>query len=173
MKKPTPIPTFNKADAASRYRQEMTVWLSKWTYHRYVTLTFNQPYAGDRTAIGSSLKHGHLKRTLRSWDARVNRAILGRHWSAMDADRTWSFFTLEKPGSNPHFHGLVRFFTNDEDEISRQAKIFDNNIERIWKELVPSGSIDLQDISDRAGVTKYIAKTINCDINADNFFPFD
>src|SRR6185437_17088052 len=100
-------------------------------------------------------KHGFLFERLREWDAHLNHLLLGRHWAERDADRMFSFFALEKAEVNPHWHGLIRFFTDDPIESTRQERLFDGNASRVWMRLVPSGTADVQTVHSQTGVSKY------------------
>jgi hypothetical protein len=39
----------------------------------------------------------------------MHRKLVGRDWVNRVADRMWSFYFLEKPNSNPHWHALIQF----------------------------------------------------------------
>ena len=135
-------------------------WLDNWKFSRFVTLAFNDASAGDARMPGSQLQGGFLRDRLRMWDGRINHAILGRYWAERHGDRTFAFYTVEKVGSNPHWHGLVRFFSEDPDEVHRQEQIFDAEAATLWKKLVPSGTTDVQVVDNQLGVANYIAKTL-------------
>ncbi len=150
-------------------KTEIPAWLEKWKFDRYVTLATNDPSLAGKSAPGSSIPHGLVRDRLREWDGRVNHAILGRNWSLRHSDRMWSFFFLEKANVNPHWHGLVRFFPVDNMETADQAKIFDENAERIWKHLVPSGSVDIQLITAQRGLAEYISKMTPYEVSYEHF----
>lgn len=139
---------------------DVAPWLNTWTFDRFVTLAFNNPLAGDARLVGSSGKYVFLRERLRKWDAHVNHAMFGKYWAKRDADRTFSFYALEKPDSNPHWHGLIRFFTDDPVERERQGNQFDKTAEELWVKLVPSGTVDVQPIDEQIGAAEYIAKSL-------------
>jgi hypothetical protein len=139
-------------------RSAIPTWLDQWEFTRFVTLATNDPTAADARLPGSNLKHSFMRERLRKWDAHMNHAILGREWADRHADRLWAFYFLENPNSNPHWHGLVRFFTSDEEERERQEQIFDESAEPIWKKLMPSGTVKVLDIYGQRGVAEYVAK---------------
>jgi hypothetical protein len=151
------------------FKHEIPAWLNKWKYDRYVTLATNDPSMAGKSTRGSSIPHRKVRNRLREWDGRVNHAILGKHWALRHSDRMWSFFFLEKANSNPHWHGIVRFFPVENMEIADQAKIFDENAERIWKYLVPPGSVDIQLITAQRGLTDYISKMTPDEVSYENF----
>jgi len=99
----------------------------------------------------------------------MNHALLGRDWAERDADRLWAFYFLEKPEANPHWHGLVRFFTTSEDERKRQEEIFDQEAEPIWKKLMPSGSVKVIEVYDQLGVAEYVAKATSYPLSYEYF----
>jgi hypothetical protein len=104
-------------------KTEIPAWLDQWKFDRYITLATNDPGLSVKPVHGSKLPYVLLRDRLREWDKRLNHAILGRNWAIRHADRMWSFFFLEKPSSNPHWHGLVRFFPVDGMEITDQEEI--------------------------------------------------
>jgi hypothetical protein len=81
----------------------------------------------------------------------------------------WAFYFLEKPDTNPHWHGLVRFFTFESKPLALQEEIFDRNAERVWKKLVPTGTVDVQPITVQQGVIKYVAKMVPHPISYEQF----
>lgn len=99
----------------------------------------------------------------------MNSAILGRHWANRHCDRIWAFYFLEKPASNPHWHGLIRFFPVDNYPQAEQERAFDANALRIWKKLVPSGTVDVQPITVKRGVINYVAKMVSYPISYEHF----
>jgi hypothetical protein len=113
-------------------QRELPLWLGQWKFSRYVTLAFNDESAGAATLPGSSLGQRFLFERLRKWDAHINHLLLGKHWAERDADRTFVFFVLEKAEYNPHWHGLIRFFSDDPGEILRQERLFVYYSRQFW-----------------------------------------
>lgn len=144
-------------------------WLEQWTFTRYVTLAFNDSMAGERRSVGSSQAGGFLRDRLRRWDAMINHQLLGKHWAKMSADRVFTFFFLEKPDSNPHWHGLVRFIADSPDELVRQEQTFDQAASPVWKKLVPAGSVDIQPVTGQLGVSRYITKSLDFGVGYEDF----
>lgn len=151
------------------FKVEVPAWLELWKFDRYVTLATNDPSLAGKPAPGSSIPHGLIRDRLREWDGRVNHAILGKHWAKRHADRMWSFFFLEKADVNPHWHGLVRFFPVENMTIGDQTALFEGNAERIWKKLVPPGSVDIQVITEQRGLADYITKMTPHEISYAHF----
>jgi len=110
-----------------------------------------------------------MRDRLREFDGRMNHALLGRNWAKCHADRIWAFWFLEKPEVNPHWHGLVRFFPVENMTIAEQETIFDQNAERIWKKLVPTGSVNVQPIGVQRGVIEYVGKMLGHPVSFQSF----
>ena len=86
--------------------------------------------------------------------AMMDRALLGRKWSAVSADnRTDGVFFIEHTGTNIHAHGLLRF---------PQAKTHDLQVLTLlkWNKLTQSGDTNFQTIYDLDGVAEYCTKEI-------------
>jgi hypothetical protein len=111
--------------------KELRDWLDQWSFSRFVTLATNHIGNGSQNALLSKLKQ---------WDARMNRALEGRDWAKRPEDRFWAFYFLEKPIANPHWHGLVRLFSIDDDHRKQQEEIFDERASLYWERLSPGGT---------------------------------
>jgi hypothetical protein len=103
----------------------------------------------------------------------MNHAILGKHWAKRHSDRIWAFWFIEKPETNPHWHGLVRFFPVDNIDIAEQEAIFDVTAEGIWTKLVPRGSVSVQPITVQRGVIDYVGKMLGHPVSYDHFITPD
>ena len=125
-----------------------TAWLENWKFDKFFTLATNKSVA---PAI--------MRDRLREWDGRMNRKIVGREWSERIEDRMFSFYFLEKPVTNSHWHGLVRFF-GDDGLRAKQQLIFDDQIEKLWRKLVPTGTVEVRQVYDQAGANEYVAKEL-------------
>jgi hypothetical protein len=157
--------------ALSQSPKLISEWLGKWQFDRFITLTFND--AGDAKPSSASATASKMRKHLRDWDARMNRMLIGRDWLKRQDNRMFHFFTPEKITTNPHWHGLVSFFGADEPEKIRQGRIFDENAERIWKFLVPSGTADVKIIDDQAEFISYVAKSVCLEVNYGHFIVQD
>ena len=143
-----------------RNRDELLIWLSQWTFDRFVTLTFNDSEAGQAKIAGSGEANLFLHERLRKWDAILNSVILGKDWAKRHHDRMWSFSFLEKASVNPHWHCLIRFDAAIEDERHKQATLFDLKAKAKWRMLVPAGDADVQEIESQEAVAKYVVKSL-------------
>lgn len=145
-------------------RAELVEWLNKHGFTRFVTLATNDPSLSSvAEAIRASTPGADRLTTLvRRWDAHMNRAVVGPKWAKdiYRCDRLFACYFLEKPEANPHWHALVRI--DDQDPARRSAKLsrFDELVDVKWKELISSGSTDVQPIADRLRVTDYVAKEL-------------
>lgn len=119
------------------------------------------------------MPYSRLRDRLREFDGRMNRKLLGTKWSERHSDRMFSFWFLEKPDANPHWHGLVRFFPADGRPIPGQAVVFDRDAESIWGKLVPRGSVNIQEISVQQGVIDYVCKMIPYPVSYEHFITPD
>lgn len=99
----------------------------------------------------------------------MNRKLLGTKWAERHSDRMFAFWFLEKPDANPHWHGLVRFFPADGRPIPEQQAIFDREGEGIWRKLVPTGSVNIQEIALQRGVIDYVCKMIGYPVSYEHF----
>jgi hypothetical protein len=150
-------------------RSAIPAWLETWSFSRYVTLTFNNNSGAAVLLGGSQLHVSKLRERVKKWDASVNHAILGRTWAKQHADRIFAFYALEKAEFNPHWHGLIRFFSDDPIEVARQELIFDREAGALWKKLVPAGSYDCQVVDNQRGVAEYISKTLQFELYYESF----
>jgi len=105
---------------------------------------------------------------LKEWDGRMNRKLAGPKWAERKEDRMWAFYFLEKPAANPHWHGLVRL-TPAPGMLEKQKEMFDLHAERIWKKLVPSGTVKSLPIFDQRGVADYVAKSLPYAVSYEHF----
>jgi hypothetical protein len=149
-------------------RSEIPAWIDRWQYSRFITLATNDTGLGSEN-YNAAVPNARMRDLLREFDGRMNHAILGKHWARRDADRIWAFWFLEKPNSNPHWHGLVRFFPVDGYPITAEEAIFDERAEPVWKRLVPGGSVDVKPITVQRGVIDYVGKMVSYPISYESF----
>jgi hypothetical protein len=160
---------FYPSRTVPREKQALIEWIDQWNFSRFVTLATNDRSLDEARLPTSKLPLGKLRERLRQWDARMNHAILGKHWAERDADRIWAFYFLENAKTNPHWHGLIRFFPVDNFPEAEQWRIFDENAQPIWEKLVPSGSVDVQPINLQRGVIEYVAKQVSYPLSFEYF----
>jgi len=69
-----------------------------------------------------TISQDNATRTLRVWDAAINRKLLGRNW-ARKQDRHLDYFAfLEKLEEFPHYHLLVNAPAQELDFVAREAR---------------------------------------------------
>jgi hypothetical protein len=125
---------------------ELRNWMKKkYVFDRFITLSFNEPSDPD----------GCRKR-LKSWDARMSRAMLGPQWSKMRDARMFGFFGLEKANRNAHWHGVIRLIPSEVKTRTQICIEFDANAVGAWKKLVPSGSADVKGIGDQTASDAFV-----------------
>ncbi|WP_029041575.1 hypothetical protein [Cucumibacter marinus] len=144
-------------------------FIGQWKWDRSVTLAFNQPGDGQSTGHYSDNEISRQKRELRKWDARMNRRIFGREWANLHHRRLFYVYTLEKASTNPHWHGLIRFYQAEGDELERQARLFDTLANTNWQTLVPSGNVDVRPIINQEDAIGYLAKSLGVKLNFENY----
>ena len=134
-------------------------FISELEWEFSVTLAFN--------AAGSSLSPEVCRYKLKGWEARVNEALLGREWARRPG--VSGLYVLEKPSTNPHWHGLVRLPTSVSQNGKNDHDFFPGLAISCWKTLVPAGSVDVQEVYDSKGAAKYISKSLNGNVEYCNF----
>ena len=123
-------------------------WLENFKFDKFFTLATND-----------SVPPARMRDLLREWDGRMNRKLVGNKWVERIEDRMFPFYFLEKPITNPHWHGLVRF-VGDEPKRVKQQLIFDEQIEKLWRKLVPTGTAVVRQVYDQKGANEYVAKEL-------------
>lgn len=149
----------------SKMRTDVAEWLNQWRFDRFITLATNDPVTFDGPHRGPAL----IRDRLRAWDARINRKLIGPKWRQRREDRIRGFYFLEKPVSNPHWHGLVQFFPPWPECREEYELQFDLCSPEIWKQLVPTGTVDIQKIVCQRRVIEYAVKSLDNNISYSNF----
>lgn len=135
-------------------REAMRDWLTDKHFTHFVTLTSNNQV----------LSRELMKKRLRSWDARVNRAIVGPKWHKRYDERiNWIAFP-EKQNTNPHWHLLLQLLneqiaTFDVPGDNGQTP-FEKVVASSWISQLPSGSTDVCRIHNKAAAYKYASKSL-------------
>eukprot|EP00435_Cladocopium_sp_Y103_P077069 s1_g808.t1 len=127
-----------------------------WSF--FVTLSSNDRSRASKSLAPSFANSGtaeaFMRDRLRRWDARVNRALLGKHWLVRPEERIEAFGVLEKPGCNPHWHLLVKL------RCRHPKRDFSEAVEEAWLALVAAGSVDIQPVDGMVGLSRYMTKTM-------------
>lgn len=153
---------------APEYREQIPQWLDTFKFDALVTLATNDPSLGWKQS-GSSADYLRLRDLLREWDSRMHRKLVGRDWVHRVADRMWGFYFLEKPHSNPHWHALIQFCNAWPGLLEKQQKKLRIHAPLAWARLCPSGTVDIQDITEQRGVAEYVAKTLGYPVSYEHF----
>lgn len=114
-----------------------------------ITLAFNR----DTTLAGGAedLKHLH---------ARLDRLVLGRLWAKRVDDRSTYVAVIEHADTNLHIHLALSCALEHVDQIAAA-------VAGIWRDMIPTGSVNVQDAFDAPGWGRYISKAITpgtCDL---------
>lgn len=127
-----------------------------WSF--FVTLSSNDRSRASKSSGPSFATtagaEAFMRNRLRNWDARVNRALLGKHWLLKPDERLQAFAVLEKPASNPHWHLLVQM------RCQHPRRDFVEAAEVAWQALVAAGSVDVQPVVSRVGLSRYVTKSM-------------
>ncbi len=135
----------------------------EWTF--FVTLSSNDRARASRSSAPSfasaARADAFMRDRLRNWDARVNRALLGKHWLVRPDERIEAFGVLEKPASNAHWHLLVKMY------CLHPKREFEVVAEEAWQALVATGSVDVQAVGSIVGLSRYLTKTMPYSLSSD------
>lgn len=127
-----------------------------WSF--FVTLSSNDRSRASKSSAPSfsttASAEAFMRDRLRNWDARVNRALLGKHWLVRPDERLQAFAVLEKPASNPHWHLLVKM------RCRHPKRDFVEVAEEAWLSLVAAGSVDVQPVASQVGLSRYMTKSM-------------
>ncbi|WP_156342966.1 hypothetical protein [Devosia sp. A16] len=148
-------------------------WIAPQPWDRFVTLAFNQ--AGSPRPVTGLADNQTLalKDKLKEWDGRMQRKVVGTNWAKNHDQRFVGVYTLEKLSTNPHWHGLVRFYEVSDEERRRQGHEFDQWAHTVWRRLVPSGDVIVKAVNDERGAVGYIGKSLLDQLNYANWVPQD
>lgn len=157
------MPHRNHLPSAGRLQEALVEWADKWTFSRFVTLQFN-----DRrnNRLGKDVPHA-IRLALSDFDARVNRALLKKHWMN-HPDRIFAFWVPEKISVSPHWHGLVRFYAETESRRSELEARFDVVAALEWHRVAPGGSCDVKTVKGQKGAIRYLAKELPYGVSYDH-----
>lgn len=133
-------------------RQEISGWLQEHRVTHYITLTTHD----------QSLSIDGMRNRLRQWDARLNRALIGRNWQKRRDQRIWNFSFLESPGVNPHWHLLLRLDDTPVAGRVPDTQMLEDHARRAWAKLSPAGTVDVQEVNGKTDLrlTNYVAKEL-------------
>lgn len=105
----------------------------------------------------------------------ANRALYGPKWQQHFDESTWWFAFLEKPGSNPHWHVLLRVVGRWGVDPSNQFARLADVARFSWLKIAPAGTIDIHLIPKRRQkkLTTYLAKELGGELQYSNFLTPD
>ncbi len=144
-------------------REVLRKFINRYRFNTAITLNFGYAYF-DSITIESMLK------TLKAWDAAINRKLLGRNWSKTPERHIEYFALIEKPDTHPHFHIAAFIPEHEVKYFKRQGNI-------AWTKLRSTDesewSTKIVDIYDQEGWIHYITKHCTYDswIHSNRFKP--
>lgn len=137
----------NSIAAHLRLKDQYASWFETLDFHMFVTANFNRTTTND---------NGRNK--LRIWSSRLERKLFGGRYHSKALDQRMFFISVPETSGesqNLHYHMLVRLPMAKHDLFERHAA-------PIWKEFNPTGSLDVQHISDtdqdKSRVIGYVLK---------------
>lgn len=132
--------------------KKISHWLQEQRFTHFITLTTHE----------HSLSIDGMRHRLREWDARVNRALIGRNWHKRRDQRIWFHAFLESPGVNPHWHILLRLDDTPVAGCIPDTQMLKDYARRAWARLSPAGTVDVQEITGKTDLklTNYVAKEL-------------
>lgn len=151
-------PDMNRGEAR-KHTKAIIDKLAEFQFTHFVTLTFSNANAGRMYTMGSSLPGDYIRGRLKQWDAHICRLLLGPNWQQKAPDRPLFAAFLEKPDTNPHYHLLLKFQPSPRRTIKEQQELFAADAARLWRKLVPGGTVDIKPISTPFSVARYVLKT--------------
>jgi hypothetical protein len=131
------------------YRDALIEHAEKYPWTHAVTLAFN---AGD---VSLSVAEDRLCEFVR----RLNREAAGPRWQKRPDEQIFSFWCLEKPEVNTHWHGAVWLEAKHVSKLSIRGPLA-RTFEKHWQYLVASGTLDIQNMDDKPGWLAYAGKEL-------------
>lgn len=97
--------------------REAIQWLlQQKSFNVAVTLDFDFAYVHNITLES-------IRKTLRTWDAHVNRKLLGNKWREREAEHLSYYAFVEKIDSIPHLHLIAQVPPDDLTYFGQQARL--------------------------------------------------
>ena len=129
--------------SVQKLRDALGNWIDDHEWDDFLTVNFNC----QSTVLTAKAQFGKLCQ-------RLDRHLLGSRYLKRPAERTFIIGFPEHISSNFHIHCLTKY--NCIRHGSRSA--LEGILQHYWKELVPSGTIHLQEAYDAAGAARYSTK---------------
>lgn len=126
-----------------RLRDEWVDWVDDHSWDDYLTINFN-----CRSTIATG------KQQFGKLCQRLDKSLLGQKYRKRPLERTLIIGFPEHVNSNFHIHCLVKY-----NRIRREPRLLLEQILQLkWKEIVPSGTVDLRNAYNVAGAVRYSTK---------------
>lgn len=158
---------YHRRPPKSREREAVREWLNGMHFTHFITLSSNNEIL-SREDMGKHLK---------TWDSRVNRKLVGPRWHKRNDERMYWMAFPEKADVNPHWHLLLQLLPEqidkDEERQLTSEWSFAGFIEKIWTQIVPSGTVDVQRLgvgqNNKIRTCNYVTKSLGYEPNLENF----
>jgi len=125
-------------------RKALRDFVNRQHFNAAITLDFDYAYFDS------------MKRTLRAWDAAINRKLLGKKWHKTPDFHIQYFAFIEKPDTNPHIHIAARIPEHDFSYFRKQGVI-------AWSKLRSADQSEagarIEEIYEQEGWISYITKS--------------
>ncbi len=119
--------------------------MRKYDWDYFITANFNRATNWEGT-----------RRNLKDWHARVDRQLLGGRWAKKTKQRTFFIACSEGGETNLHWHLLAKVADGKQER-------FENCAAELWKQMVKSGSLDVQKLHakpDEVRTANYTTKEL-------------
>ncbi|MGR3701320.1 MAG: hypothetical protein ACU0A4_04485 [Paracoccaceae bacterium] len=147
-------PVFPNREARLAGRGSIRSWLHarRQDYTHFITLSTNDPMISRNAAT----------QMLRTWDARVNHALLGSKWQKRPDERIVWFACLEGLNSACHWHLLARLSWDMPESKQEKWEAVDlkGTVDFHWKRISARGSTKTLLIHD-SGAYDYVTKRLD------------
>lgn len=145
------MPKFSYSNNANPYNQGLVQMIDNFEGHYFVTFVFNR-----ELSIEAAVKN------IEHFQAMLDRKIIGPRWLKHEKKRSQYIAIAENVSTNLHFHAVFRVLISEETFRLRATEI--------WREIMPSGNVDIQPIYDQKGVSEYVTKQMNSNLSC-HLFP--
>lgn len=131
--------------SSDKLRAAYIQWLPRKKWNFFLTIKFN-------TTSSLEAARTNFKRLCQALD----RKLIGPKYGRRNRRRTLIVVASEHIHSNFHFHGMLKLCCKRRPKRRRLEKLLD----KLWKRILPSGSVDLQRLCDAKGAAGYMTKEL-------------
>jgi len=137
------------------FRSVYMDWISDGHYENPVFVTLATNCENSNVEWSSQYeKQKYFQNKINSWDAAMCRHFIGKHYTDFPSKRQSGIMWTEHASTNIHYHGHV-------DIRSWSIKDYTAVSDTKWRNLVPSGTVDIQPVTDPKRLIGYMMKKQN------------